>query len=161
MSMSGFFPKITLPTRLSETTCTLIDNVITNDIDNNHLSGVLIRKISDHQMNFCIINDKRTVSNSKGKFIEVENNTGNALENFQNYFFEKNIIPEKIVYNDKTLTNEQEIANSFNSFFASVDAQLSSSVEQSDNIPSYETYLDSNTRLDPNFHFIPVDERLV
>ena len=31
-------------------------------------------------------------------------------------------IPEKIVYNDKTLTNEQEIANGFNSFFASVGA---------------------------------------
>ena len=30
MSMSGFFPKITLPTRLSETTCTLIDNITNN-----------------------------------------------------------------------------------------------------------------------------------
>ena len=92
MSMSGFFPKITLPTRLSETTCTLIDNVITNNIDNNHLSRVLTRKISDHQMKFCMINHKRTASNSKGKFMEVENNTGNTLENFQNYLFEKNII---------------------------------------------------------------------
>ena len=70
-------------------------------------------------------------------------------------------IPEKIVYDDKTLTNEQEIANSFNSFFASVGAQLSSSFEQSENIPSFETYLDSNTRSDPNFHLIPVDEKLV
>ena len=43
-------------------------------------------------MNFCMINHKRTASNSKGKFMEVENNTGNALENFQNYLFEKNII---------------------------------------------------------------------
>ena len=72
LSMSGIFPQITLPTRLSETTCTLIDNVITNNIDNIHLSGVLTRKISDHQMNFCMINDKRTATNSKGKFIEVE-----------------------------------------------------------------------------------------
>ena len=91
MSLSGFFPKITLPTRLSETTCTLIDNIITNNIDNNHLSGVLTRKISDHQMNFCMINDKRTAANNKGKFIEVEKNTGNAVENFQNYLSEKNI----------------------------------------------------------------------
>ena len=92
MSLSGFFPKITLPTRLSETTCTLIDNIITNNIDNKHLSGVLTRKISDHQMNFCMINDKRTAANSKGKFIEVEKITGNAVENFQNYFSERNII---------------------------------------------------------------------
>ena len=82
MSLSGFSPKITLPTRLSETTCTLIDNTVTNNIDNNHLSGVLTRKISDHQMNFCMINDKQTAANNKGKFIEVEKNTGNAVENF-------------------------------------------------------------------------------
>ena len=294
MSLSGFFPKITLPTRLSETTCTLIDNIITNNIDNNHLSGVLTRKISDHQMNFCMINDKRTAANNKGKFIEVEKNTGNAVENFQNYLSEKNIFakmdhnirsdpnancdilfaelanakqlhmptervkfnkrkhkvqpwmnnvllkkinkksdkyskllkipktdanyavkktefnehvksvkndiriakrnyyfhvfnihrnnikqtwntisetlnrhrksrdnPEKIIYNDKTLTNEQDIADSFNSFFANVGTQLSSSFEQSDSIPSFETYLDCNTRSDPNFYFTPVDEDLV
>ena len=71
-----------MSTRLSETTCTLIDNLMTNNIDNNHLSGVLVRKIFDHQINFCMINDKRTALNSKSKFIEVENNTGNALENF-------------------------------------------------------------------------------
>ena len=41
-----------------------------------------------------MINDKRTASNSKGKFIEIENNTGNALENVHNYLFEKNIIHE-------------------------------------------------------------------
>ena len=294
MSLSGFSPKITLPTRLSETTCTLIDNTITNNIDNNHLSGVLTRKISDHQMNFCMINDKQTAANNKGKFIEVEKNTGNAVENFQNYLSEKNIIAkldhnirsdpnancdilfaelanakqlhmptervkfnkrkhkvqpwmnnvllkkinkksdkyskllkipktdanyavkktefneyvksvkndiriakrnyylhvfnihrnnikqtwntisetlnrhrknrdisEKIIYNDKTLTNEQDIADSFNSFFANVGAQLSSSFEQSDSIPSFETYLDCNTRSDPNFYFTPVDEDLV
>ena len=45
-------------------------------------------------MNFCMINDKRTAANNKGKFIEVEKNTGNAVENFQNYLSEKNIIAE-------------------------------------------------------------------
>ena len=94
-SISGFSPKITLPTRLSETTCTLIDNIITNNIDNNHLSAVLTRKISDHKINFCMINEKRTAANSKGKFIEVEKNTRNAEENFQNYLSEKKIIALK------------------------------------------------------------------
>ena len=46
-------------------------------------------------------------------------------------------------------------------FFASVGAQLSSCFEQSDNIPSIDTYLDSNTRSDLNFYFTPVDEDLV
>ena len=38
---------------------------------------------------------------------------------------------------------------------------MSSSFEQSDSIPSFETYLDSNTHSDPNFYFTPVDEELV
>ena len=38
---------------------------------------------------------------------------------------------------------------------------MSSSFEQSDSIPSFETYLDSNTRSDPNFYFTPVDKDLV
>ena len=32
---SGFFPKITLPTRISETCSTLIDNILTNVIESN------------------------------------------------------------------------------------------------------------------------------
>ena len=46
-------------------------------------------------------------------------------------------------------------------FFATVGAQLSSCFEQSDNIPSIDTYLDSNTRSDLNFYFTPVDEDLI
>ena len=47
-------------------------------------------------------------------------------------------------------------------FFANnVGAQLSSSFEQSDSIPSFKTYFDCNTRSDPNFYFTPVDEDLV
>ena len=38
---------------------------------------------------------------------------------------------------------------------------LSSLFEQSDIIPSFETYLDSNTRLDPNIYFTPVAKDLV
>ena len=55
-------------------------------IDNNHLSGALTRKISDHQMNFCMINDKRTVANSKGKFIEVEKKHWECSRKFSKLF---------------------------------------------------------------------------
>ena len=81
--MSGCFPKITLPTRLSEISCTLIDNVITNNIKCNHISGVLIRKISDHQINFCMINEKCTAMNSKRKLIEVEQYNEQTIKNFK------------------------------------------------------------------------------
>ena len=81
--MSGFFPKITLPTRLSETACTLIDNVITNNIKCNHISGVLIRKISDHQINFCMINEKCTAMNSKRKLVKLNNVMNKQSKNFK------------------------------------------------------------------------------
>ena len=44
-----------LSTRISETVCVLIDNVITNNTKCNHISGVHIRKNSEHQIHF---NDK-------------------------------------------------------------------------------------------------------
>ena len=87
--------------------------------------------------------------------------TWNTISETLNRHRKSRDIPEKIIYNDKTLTNEQDIADSFNSFFANVGTQLSSSFEQSDSIPSFETYLDCNTRSDPNFYFTPVDEDLV
>ena len=47
----GFFPKISMPTRFTEQSATLIDNIFTNQLD-NHVSGVLTNSISDHQMLF-------------------------------------------------------------------------------------------------------------
>ena len=46
----GFIPTITLPTRICDTTSTLIDNVYTNAIDKSPICGILIHPISDHQM---------------------------------------------------------------------------------------------------------------
>ena len=81
--MSGFYPKITLPTRLSETACTFIDNVITNNIKCNHISRVLIRKNSNHQINFSMINEKCTAFNIKRKLVEVEQCNEQTFEKFQ------------------------------------------------------------------------------
>ena len=39
---NGFFPKITLPTRLSDHSSTLIDNIFTNNIDEASTSGILL-----------------------------------------------------------------------------------------------------------------------
>ena len=47
---SSFAPKITLPTMICDATSTLIDNVYTNVIDKEHICGILVRPISDHQM---------------------------------------------------------------------------------------------------------------
>ena len=53
---SGFHLKITLLTRTTDTSNALIDNIPTNVYDDNHVSGILINKISDHQPIFTCNN---------------------------------------------------------------------------------------------------------
>ena len=43
-------PQITLPTRLSDTCTTLIDNIFTNNFEKNQDNLILNRIIFDHQM---------------------------------------------------------------------------------------------------------------
>ena len=49
-----FFPKITLPTRIQNTSHTLIDNILSNNIEDGlkSKSGILINDISDHKIIF-------------------------------------------------------------------------------------------------------------
>ena len=71
----GFFPHITLPTRLSAASnfaCnTLIDNILTNNIDefSTVKPGILINDISDHRMIFIHIENYNYVQ-KVNKFIE-------------------------------------------------------------------------------------------
>ena len=52
-SMS-YYPIITRPSRITSHCATLIDNIFTNDIENNTLSGLLINDISDHLPVFTV-----------------------------------------------------------------------------------------------------------
>ncbi len=51
LTSNSFYPKITVPTRLTNTHGTLIDNFLCKLTDNTFdtLSGVLIKMFSDHQ----------------------------------------------------------------------------------------------------------------
>ena len=51
----AFFKKITLPTRLSDNSSTLIDNMFTNNIEEADISGILLNHISGHQMMFTTV----------------------------------------------------------------------------------------------------------
>ena len=53
---SGFHLKIILFTRITDTSSTIIDNIPTNVYDDNHVSGILINKILDHQPIFTCNN---------------------------------------------------------------------------------------------------------
>ena len=50
----SLYPRITRPTRITSHSATLIDNIFTNDIDNNTVSGLLINDISDHLPVFAV-----------------------------------------------------------------------------------------------------------
>ena len=60
---SGFLPLIHQPTRITETTGTLIDNIFSNNFEHETLSGNLLIKISDHLSQFAVV--KRSVDISK------------------------------------------------------------------------------------------------
>ena len=55
MFVHSYLPNITLPTRLTDTSNTLIDNVFANSAKFEAVSGILINNISDHQAIFTII----------------------------------------------------------------------------------------------------------
>ena len=55
MLVHSYLPNITLPTRLTDTSNTLIDNAFANSAKFEAVSGILINNISDHQAIFTII----------------------------------------------------------------------------------------------------------
>ena len=81
---SGFMPQITLPTRLSDTRDTLIDNIFTNNFEKNHKNFILTRIISDHQMTCCILSNHNAVKRVNREYIEVENINEKTLVQLQN-----------------------------------------------------------------------------
>ena len=78
---SSFYPKITLPTRITDTSNPLIDNILTNVYDDNHVSGILINKISDHQPIFTC-NNKATPLCKESKYIQFKTKDERSLSRF-------------------------------------------------------------------------------
>ena len=74
--------KITLPTKICDTTNTLIDNVYSHVIDKIHTSSILVRPISDYKMNFCIINDNFVNIKTAQKYIKIEISNQNNIDKF-------------------------------------------------------------------------------
>ena len=66
MYSASFFPFITKPTRITENTATLIDNIFCNDIQNYvHINGILRNDITDHYPVFSINKGNTLSSHSK------------------------------------------------------------------------------------------------
>ena len=99
VTSTGFFPQITMPTRLSDNSNTLIDNIFTNNICKPHESGILVTPISDHLMQFCIFKGSYETTNNLLKYIEVENMNPKSINNFKSAL-SKSDVYEKL---DKSL----------------------------------------------------------
>ena len=56
MTTSGVLPQILQPTRITESSSTIIDNIYTNNLSNDITSGNVLIQISDHLLQFSCIN---------------------------------------------------------------------------------------------------------
>lgn len=67
LSSFCFKPMISKPTRITENSATLLDNIFTNILDREHLSGILCSDISDHFPIFSITSSRANTFLSTGK----------------------------------------------------------------------------------------------
>ena len=68
---SGFFPKTTMPTKFTDQSATLIDNVFNTSIEEKKVSGLLLNHISDHQLLFTFIQNLSYIE-KVSKFINIQ-----------------------------------------------------------------------------------------
>ena len=51
----GFYPLVSLPTRLTDTTATLIDNILMNNLGAKMEAGLVMVRVSDHLPIFAMV----------------------------------------------------------------------------------------------------------
>ena len=81
MLSSGFYPKITLPTRICDTSSTIIDNIYSNEIDCYDDSGIFINQITDHQATFTTTSTKFSIE-MQDQYVTIQTNDDASLNKF-------------------------------------------------------------------------------
>ena len=81
MLSSEFYPKITLPTRICNTSSTIIDNIFSNEMCSNDASGIFVNHISDHQAIFTITSTKLN-NRMEQQYVSIETKDDVSLNNF-------------------------------------------------------------------------------
>ena len=109
--MSSFMPLILKPTRITQHTATLIDNIFTNDIEalESSSNGIIFSDISDHLPIVHIRNyksQKETIQ--KNKFVYKRNFSDSNTRSFTNAI--KSLSWEKVTSNNNAI-------ESYNEFF--------------------------------------------
>ncbi len=87
----SFYPKITVPTRLTNNHGTLIDNFLCKLTEStlDITAGVLIKKFSDHQPYFILLNNVQT-RESPPVFVKVTKQDNESRHNFDNELLTSN-----------------------------------------------------------------------
>ena len=62
MTANGYLPQIIQPTRITETTMTIIDNIYTNTFNNDIISGNLLVEIADHLVQFVSVTKQANIT---------------------------------------------------------------------------------------------------
>ena len=83
MVSNGLHPKITLPTRFANKSCSLLDNIYTT-YSSKHtadaISGILFSTVSDHFACFTSMDLFKTKKTSNTKFVKVYNHSASDIE---------------------------------------------------------------------------------
>ena len=67
----GFLPRILKPTRVTHTSATLIDHILTNDITSRSTSGIVINEVADHFAIFHISASNQSSIKPNIKYIRI------------------------------------------------------------------------------------------
>ena len=106
LTSHSFFPKITLPTRLTNNNGTLIDNFLCKltDCTLDTTSGVLLNKFSDHQPYFTVLNNL-TSKHHIPHYVKITKNDKESINNFHRALATSNSLQSL----DNTNTNDPNI----------------------------------------------------
>ena len=118
LMLNSFFllPYILQPTRITERSATLLDNIFANTYSMNAISGNLVSKISDHLPQLLIVDN-----------IKVNYNILNYYKNDYTKFDEDKFINEFTVINWENISNTNLDANTkFNIFYDQISQFINS-----------------------------------
>ncbi len=89
----SFYPKITLPTRLSNKHGTLIDNFFgkLTEATIDTIAGILIKKFSDHQPYFILLNNIQLETDTP-RFIKINKQDQESIKTFQHEILNSSLL---------------------------------------------------------------------
>ena len=86
----SFYPQITLPTRFTDRSCTLIDNFFCKLSSLQTAAGIITTDISDH-LPYCMSLKVPIVKDQHPEYVYIKENSKGAVNNFKTNLAEQNI----------------------------------------------------------------------